>query len=290
MKNRIIKAMDSMGGFKIRVAKTTQMVEEMRKIHNTSRTATAALGRLITLASIIGADLENEQDVVTLKVKGNGPAGMLIAVSDAKGNARCTVDFPQAEVPPKSPTKLDVGSYVGSEGQLAIIMDLGLKEPFTGYADLVNGEIAEDFAHYYFQSEQIPTVIDLGVFVEPDGSVSSAGGLFIQGLPFVSDEELDQLEEIIGKLPQLSGYLKDHEPEDLLKEYFSELNPDVLDVMETEYRCNCNREKIEKALISIPKEDLKLMIQEDKGAEVICHFCNTHYHFTVEELKKLAEK
>lgn len=289
MKDYIIRATDEMGYFRFFVAKTTDLANEIRNIHESSATATSAMGRLSTMAVMMGADLKGENDQVTLKVNGNGPGGLLVAVADSKGHVRVTADRPEVDVPSNEATgKLDVASYVGREGEIAIIKDYGLKNPYSGHSEIVSGEIAEDFAAYFYFSEQTPTVVSLGVLVDRDLSVLASGGLFVQVLPDTPEEEIIKLEEMIGRLKPISELIEENmSPEDILNEYFSGLNLTILGSQDVVYKCNCSRERIEQALISVPKEDIKEILEEDGQAEVVCHFCNTKYIFDDKDLTRI---
>ncbi len=290
MTDKIIRGVDSSGSFRFAVASSTEMVDEMASIHGTSATATAALGRLLTMAAILGTDMKSDQDALTLTVKGDGPAGMLTAVADTDGRVRGYVEHPFVDLPVRPEGKLDVGGLVGKNGTLAIIRDFGLKEPYVGYSDLVSGEIAEDFANYFFTSEQTPTVVSLGVLVEVDLTCRAAGGLMIQALPGVSDEALTKLEKALENLPSITNMIDSGlTPETILSTYFSDFEVEILDEGTLKYECNCSRERIENALRGLSNVELQQMIDEDHGAEVVCHFCNSTYQFSEEDLKTLIK-
>lgn len=289
MKDYLIRAIDKDGKFRFHIVDSTEMVEESRRLHNSSTTATAAMGRLVTMATILGIDLA-EEDSITLNIKGDGPGGFLVAVSDKAGTARVSAQNPELDIPSREDGHLDVAGWVGNSGTLSVVRGFHLKEPFMGITQLVSGEIAEDFASYFFHSEQTPTVVSLGVYVETDHSVSAAGGLFIQALPGVEDADLIALENAIANLDTMTNMLRDGlKPEDILDKYFSDFEPRILDKVDVEYECNCSREKMEKALASIPDKDLEEMAEEDGGAEVVCEFCNEKYHFSADELLSLRE-
>lgn len=288
MKDYILRAIDDTKSVRIFIARTTNIVQEIRNIHKSSATGSAALGRLATMASLMGINLKSESDTVTLKTDGNGIGGKLIAVSDSHGDVRVTATNPQADCPPNEKGKLDVAKFVGTEGQIAIIRDYGLKEPYSGLSQIVSGEIAEDFANYYFYSEQTPTVISLGVLVDTDLSIKAAGGIFIQLLPDASEAIISELEQIIKVLPPISSLIDaGMTPEQILEKYFSKLNPEIISTVDVSYKCNCSREKIEQAIISIGEKDLNQIIEEDGKAQVICDFCKKEYNFTKEELEAL---
>lgn len=288
MKDYILRAIDQTKSTRIFIARTTNIVQEIRNIHKSSATASAAMGRLATMASLMGINLKSQSDTVTLKTDGNGIGGKLIAVSDYQGNVRVMATNPQADCPPNEKGKLDVAKFVGTQGQIAIIRDYGLKEPYSGLSQIVTGEIAEDFANYYFYSEQTPTVISLGVLVDTDLSIKAAGGIFIQLLPDASESTISELEEIIKVLPPISSLIDAKmTPEEILDKYFNKLKPEIISKIDVSYKCNCSREKIEQAIISIGIDDLDKIINEDGKAQVICDFCKKEYNFTKEELEEL---
>lgn len=288
--SKILRAVDKTKTFKIYIANTTDTVEEMRRIHNTSATASAALGRLTTLASILSIDLKNKKDSITLKMRGDGPAGTLMAIGYGNGTVKSYVDNPEIDVPSKGPDKLDVGAYVGKHGSVGVIRDYGLKEPYTGMSNIISGEVAEDFAYYFYTSEQTNTVLSLGVFVEEDLHVERAGGIFLQAMPGVQEEEIVKVEKILENLPQITNILKEGlSNEEILDKYFSTLEPEILDENEVIYECDCSREKVEKALSTIKREELDTMIKEDGKIEVKCHFCNSIYNFYKDDIENLGE-
>lgn len=288
MRDYVIRGIDKKGTIKFFIASTTNLVEEARRIHNTSPTATAALGRVLTAACMIGMTLKNDRDTLTLKIKGDGPIGSIVSVANSKGEVKGYVENPQTEVPRRPDGKLNVGGAVGKNGQIAVIKDLGLKEPFIGYSNLVSGEIAEDLASYYYHSEQQPTAISLGVLVDTDTSVRAAGGFMIQLLPGVSEEDIDRIESILKSIKPMSTLIDEGlTPEEILKEIFGEFQVEVLDKTFVQYKCNCSMEKVESILVSLGNDELKAIIEEDGKAEVVCHFCNTKYNFSKEDLIKL---
>lgn len=287
--DKLIRATDQKDIFRFFIAKTTDTVETLRQIHKTSPTATAALGRLSTMALLIGADLKGDRDQLTLKIKGDGPAGLMLAVSNPFGHVRATMDNPSLDVPSRGPGKLDVGALVGSKGTLAVIRDYGLKEPWSGVSDLISGEIAEDFAHYFAVSEQQPSAVSLGVLVGKDTHVASAGGLLIQPMPFAEEGEIAAMENLIADLPPISSLFdKGESPESILEKHFGSLGIKIHDSIPLGYHCNCSREKITRGLITLGQEELLDMAEVDGGAEVTCHFCNTIYQFSDMELKEMA--
>lgn len=267
---------------------TTDIVNRAEQIHGTSAVVTAALGRLLTAGSMMGNMLKGKDDSITLRVNGDGPTGSLIVVSDFNGDVRGYVQNPVVELPLNAKGKLDVGGAVGKNGLLYVLKDLGLKEPFSGSVPLVSGEIAEDITSYYALSEQIPTVCALGVLVNPDLSVKAAGGYIIQLLPAASDATIDKLEKSIMEMKSVTTMLSSGmTPEEIIKTALKEFEVEVLYTQDIEYKCNCSKERVSKALISLGKEELTELAEEKGETEINCHFCDKVYKFTSEELKKL---
>lgn len=288
MKDYLIRSIDKLGRIRVFIASTTNMVETARKIHNTSPTATAAIGRSLTAATLMSAMMKNERDTLTLQISGNGPAGRILIVAKNNGYTKGEILHPEADVPSRDDGKLDVGLLVGNEGTVTTIMDLGLKEPYVGMSKLVSGEIAEDIAHYYVYSEQQPTVVSLGVLVDKDITVRSAGGYIIQLLPGHTEEDIVLIEEALSKIKPVSTLIDEGcKPEDILKIIFKDFEMEILQKKEIEYRCDCSKGKIESVLRSLGKQAISEMIEEDHGAEVICHFCNKKYNFNESELAKI---
>ena len=266
----------------------TEIVERARVIHDTWPVATAALGRLLMAASMMGDMLKEEQGSVTLRIRGGGPLGSLTAVSDSEGNVRGYVQNPAVDVPRKAHAKLDVGAAVGCDGDLTVIKDMGMKEPYVGSVQLVGGEIAEDIAAYYAESEQIPSACALGVLIAPDQSVQAAGGYLIQLLPGADDSVISAIERGIGRVGAVSAKLDAGlSALELLKEVLSEFELEVLETSPVEYRCYCSHERVSRALISMGKTELTDLIEEQGGAELTCQFCDKVYRFTKEELENL---
>ncbi|MDO4604465.1 MAG: Hsp33 family molecular chaperone HslO [Helcococcus sp.] len=291
MKNYIIRAIDKTKSVRIFISTNTEMVQEIRNIHDSQATASAAMGRLAIIASIMAYSSLDDNQSLTIVFDGKGPAGKLRAVADDNGDVKVTVTNPKVDVPSRYPGKLDVGAYVGKNGTLAVIKDLGLKEPYTGISNIITGEIAEDLANYYFYSEQTPSIISLGVLVDTDLSIKSAGGIFVQVLPGITEEELDQLQNIANNLRPVSELINEGKsPEEILEEYFSELEPEILEKHEINYKCDCSRDRIRSGLISIGKKDLLAIIEEDKKAEVICDFCKTVYNFDEKKLREMLKE
>lgn len=288
MKDYLIRGMDKLGRIRVFIASTTNMVEEARKIHNTSPTATAALGRSLTASVLMGTMMKNEEDTLTFKISGDGTGGNILVVAKNNGYVKGEIMHPEADLPSKEDGKLDVGGLVGREGTMTIIMDLGLKEPYVGMSKLVSGEIAEDLAHYFAYSEQQPSVVSLGVLVGKDIRVKAAGGYIIQLLPGSTEEDIVLIEESLKEIKPVSTLIDEgFTPEDILNSIFKDVEMEILEKKEIEYKCDCSKEKIKNIIKSLGKEEIKSMISEDHGAEVVCHFCNTKHNFNEEELKKI---
>lgn len=268
----------------------TDIVAEIEKIHKTSAVVTAALGRLTIAASLIGNGLKGEKDSVTLRMDGGGATGCLIAVSDSHGNVKSYVSNSVVEIPLNKYGKLDVAGAVGKDGRLSVVKDLGLKEPYVGQVPIVSGEIAEDIANYFAVSEQIPTVCGLGVLVNPDLTVKAAGGYLIQLLPFADESCIDKLEANVNTLQPVTAMLDSGmSAEDIAKRVLEGLEPDLLDEFEVCYKCDCNKSRVEKALVSLGKEELEKMAEEEEKIEVCCHFCDKKYNFTRDEIIGLTK-
>lgn len=289
MKDYLVRGIDRKKSFRVFVASTTNLAEKSRRIHNTSPTASAALGRVLTAAAIMGVTMKGDRDSLTFKIKGDGPIGNIVTVANSNGEVKGYVDNPQADLPSRVDGKLDVGGIVGKNGQLTIIRDLGLKEPYIGYSNLVSGEIAEDLVHYYYLSEQQPSAINLGVLVDKDISIKAAGGYMVQILPNVEEKDIDKIEEILKNAEPISTLIdKGLTPEEILENLFGEFQIEVLEKKNIKFKCNCNRDKIEGVLLSLGKKELTDIIEEDGQAEIVCHFCNTKYNFSKEDLIKLV--
>ena len=265
-------------------------VERARAIHNCWPVASAALGRLLMAASMMGAAIKEEEGAVTLRIKGGGPLGSLTAVSDSRGNVRGYVQNPDVDVPRKAKGKLDVGAAVGADGELTVIRDLGLKEPYIGSVQLVGGEIAEDVAAYFVESEQVPTACALGVLIAPDQTVQAAGGYLIQLLPGADEAVVSAVERGVSKLGAVSARLDSGmEPLGLLREVLGEFELEVLETSPIAYRCYCTRYRVSRALISLGTDELDSLIKEQGGAELTCQFCDKVYRFGAEELRALRD-
>lgn len=289
MKDYIVRATAGEGQIRAFAATTQNLVEEARQRHNTSPVATAALGRLLTAGAMMGSMMKNDSDVLTIQIKGDGPIGGLTVTADVNGNVKGYVENPDVMLPPKN-GKLDVGGAIGI-GLLNIIKDMGLKEPYVGQTILVTSEIAEDLTYYFANSEQVPSSVGLGVLMNKDNTVRCAGGFIVQVMPFVTDEVLTKLEENIKKISSVTSMLDEGcTPEQMLEHVLEGLDVVVTDTLPAAFQCNCSHERIEKAIISIGKKDIQEMIDEGKEVEVKCHFCNTAYTFSVEELKEILKQ
>ena len=269
----------------------TALVERARQIHDAWPVATAALGRLLMAASMMGDMLKEEKGSVTLRVRGGGPLGTLTAVSDSEGNVRGYVQNPAVDVPRKAHAKLDVGAPLGSDGELTVIKDMGMKEPYVGSVQLVGGEIAEDIAAYYVESEQIPTACALGVLIAPDQSVQVAGGYLIQLMPGADEAVISAVERGIAQVGAVTAALdRGDDALELLRQVLSDFELEILETAPVEYRCYCSRERVSRALISMGRDELEKLIAEQHGAELTCQFCDRVYQFTEEELQSLLDE
>lgn len=286
---KIIRAITSDGAIVAYATDTTDIVSIAERVHKTSAVVTAALGRLMTAASLMGYVLKDDESI-TLRIKADGDIGAIIAVSDGSANVRGYVENPIVELPLNKYGKLDVSGAVGKDGYLSVIKDLGLKDPYIGQIPLVSGEIAEDIASYFATSEQIPTVCALGVLVNPNLTVKRAGGFIIQLLPGADDETINKLEDNINKLEPITTLLDSGmTPLDICKKALLGFEVELLDEATTTYKCNCSREKVEKALFSLGENELKDMAKETKPIEVKCHFCNKNYRFSSKELYEMIK-
>ena len=287
--SNLIRGISENGGVVFCGVDSTEIVRTAEKLHTTSATCSAALGRLLTGATLMGSMLKDDRDRITLRVAGGGPAGVLIACTDGTGNVKGCIDNPLVELPAKANGHLDVGTAVGKDGVLTVIRDNRLqKEPTVGQVPLVSGEIAEDLTSYYAYSEQVPTVMALGVLVDKDLSILCAGGFMVQLLPGATDAEITQLEQNIAAMPSVTELLREGKtPEDMMNLALAGFNPNVLDEREVQYKCDCSEERTEEMLLSLGRKELEKLRDEDPDCEVVCHFCHTKYHF---DLNKLVEK
>ena len=288
MEDKIIKALAHNGKISITCANTTKLVEEARKIHDLSPVATAAFGRLLTIASIMGNEMKNQKDKLTVQVKGNGPIGTMLVTANNIPQVKGYVGDAHVDLPLNEFGKLDVGEAVGHEGYINVIKDIGLKEPYIGVSPLVSGEIAEDFANYFVNSEQRQAAVALGVLVDRNG-VKSAGGYLITPMPDATEEEISKVEQAIFNAGAMSKMLDENlSLEDIAKKVTGDENIEILeDNITPEYKCDCSKEHMKDALISIGKKDLEEILKEDGKAELMCHFCNKKYTFTKEELEEI---
>lgn len=271
-------------------ATTKELVETARKAHNTSPVVTAALGRLLTAGTMMGSMLKGEKDLLTLQIQGSGPVKGLTVTADSSARVKGYAIVPDVYLPANEKGKLDVGGAVGI-GILNVIKDLGLKEPYVGQTVLQTGEIGDDLTYYFATSEQIPSSVGLGVLMNKDNTVNCAGGFIVQLMPFAEEETVQRLEQNLSKITSVTEILKEGKtPEELLGILLDGLDMEILDIIPTEFYCNCDKKRIEKALISIGAKDMQEMIEEGKDIEVNCHFCNKNYTFSVEELKQLLKQ
>lgn len=287
--SELVRMISTDGTLTVIAVDSTDIINRMEKIHMTSAVTSAALGRLLTAASMMGAVLKGKDHSITLRLNGNGPAGSLIAVSDSEGNVRGYVANPVVEIPLNNKGKLDVAGAVGTDGTLTVMKDLGMKEPYIGQIPIISGEIAEDITSYFATSEQLPSVCALGVLVNPDLSIQAAGGFIIQLLPTALDDTIDKVEECIKGIPSVTQMLTSGmTPEDICRSVLKTFDLEILDTAKPEYKCNCSRERVTKALLTMGKEELVDMAN-DPFTEVDCHFCEKKYRFTSAEIRKLAE-
>lgn len=270
-------------------ATTKNLVESARVHHNTRPVATAALGRTLTAGAIMGSMMKNDTDMLTLQIRGDGPIEGITVTADSHANVKGYVGNPDVMLPPKN-GKLDVGGAVGI-GLLQVIKDMGLKEPYVGQTILVSSEIAEDLTYYFASSEQVPSSVGLGVLMNKDNTVRCAGGFIIQLMPFATEETISQLEENLKDVTSVTDFLdKGYTPEQMLEKLIGHLDLEITDTIPTQFYCNCSKERVEQAVASIGKKDIQEMIDEGKDIEVKCHFCNTAYNYTVEDLKNILKR
>ena len=289
MTDYIIRATAAEGQIRAFAATTRDLVEYARSAHNTRPVATAALGRLLPAGAMLGIMMKGEKDLLTLKIEGDGPIGGLTVTADSRGNVKGYAFHPEVMLPPNAKGKLDVGGALGI-GVLSVIKDIGLKDPYVGQTILVTSEIAEDLTYYFATSEQTPSSVALGVLMERDNTVKQAGGFILQMMPGASEEVISALEKRLGEITSITALLDaGNTPEMILEHILGDFGLEILDKLPTAFSCNCSEERIEKALISVGKQELQSMIEDGKTIEVNCHFCNKHYPVTVERLKELLE-
>lgn len=290
MNDYMIRATAADGQIRAFAATTKEMVETAKNAHNTSSIATAALGRLMTAAAMMGSDLKGEGELLTLRIEGDGPIGGLLVTADGKGDVKGYAFNPDVMLPPNAQGKLDVGGSLGL-GVLSVIKDIGLKEPYVGQTQLITGEIAEDLTYYFATSEQVPSSVALGVLMNKDNTVRQAGGFIIQLLPGASDEIIDRLEAKLSGISSITSLLDAGKtPEEILTDILGEFGLEILKKMPVQFHCDCERSRVEKAIISIGRKEIQDMIDEGKEIEVNCQFCNKHYKFSVDELGEMLKK
>ena len=290
MADYIVRATAAGAAIRAFAITSRDLVETARQDHNTSPIMTAALGRLLSGGAMMGIMMKGDKDVLTLQIKCSGPIGGLTVTSDSKGRVKGYVGNPDVIIPANANGKLDVSGAVGN-GFLQVIKDMGLKEPYVGQVGLQTGEIAEDLTYYFAASEQVPSAVGLGVLMNKDNTVRQAGGFIVQVMPFAEEATIAKLEENVQKIQSVTTLLEQgHTPESLLEQVLEGFDIEINDRIPTEFYCNCSKERVEKALISIGRKDLNEMIQEGKSIELNCHFCNTNYEFSVEELKEILRK
>ncbi|MEZ3503763.1 MAG: Hsp33 family molecular chaperone HslO [Lachnospiraceae bacterium] len=290
MKDYIVRATAADGQIRAFAITSRNIVETARQAHNTSPVATAALGRLLTAGAMMGAMMKGAEDILTLQIKCSGPIGGLTVTANSHADVKGFAENPGVMLPPNAKGKLDVGGALGL-GILSVIKDMGMKEPYIGQTELKTGEIAEDLTYYFANSEQTPSSVGLGVLMERNNTVKQAGGFIIQLMPFAEDAVIDKLEKKLTMMESVTSCLdRGISPEQMLKELLGELELKILDETDTRFFCGCSKERVEKAIAGIGRKDLNEMIQEGKPVEIKCHFCNTAYEFTTEDLKTIIKR
>lgn len=291
MKSQVMRVSAASNTIRAFIANTSSMVNKAQGYHRASPVAIAALGRSLTATSIMGLMSKSEKEKITITIDGKGPLGQIVTVGDAQGNVKGYLSHPNVESTNLYPGKLDVGRAVGTNGSLTVIRDLGLREPYIGSSPLVTGEIAEDLAAYFTLSEQQASAVALGVLVDTDYSIRAAGGYIIQVMPGIEEEVLAQLEDKLKGLEAISSIIeRTPELEEILNHILGDFQPKILQYYDVDFICDCNEERLERALISIGEKDLREIIEEDKGAELVCHFCNKKYYFDEAHLRRLLEE
>lgn len=288
MSDYIVRAIAAGGQIRAFAATTKDTVEKARQLHNTSPIATVALGRLLTGGVMMGVTMKNDSDILTVQIKGNGPIGAMTVTADPKGNVKGFVANPEVMLPLKD-GRLDIAGAVGI-GVLSVIKDIGLKEPYVGDTILITSEIADDLTYYYATSEQIPSSVGLGVLMDKDNTVEQAGGFIIQLMPDATEEVIDKLEKRIKEIKSVTHMLENGmTPEKILEYILGGMELEILDTIPTQFYCNCSKERVSKAVMSIGVKDLNEMVDDNKPIEVNCHFCNSHYTFSPQELGQMLE-
>ena len=290
MKDYIVRATAAHGQIRAFAVTSRDTVEKARAAHNTSPVVTVALGRLLSAASMMGIMMKGDDDLLTIKIESNGPVEGLTVTADSKGRVKGYAFNPNVIIPNNSKGQLDVASALGL-GVMSVIKDIGLKEPYVGQTILVTSEIADDITYYFATSEQVPSSVGLGVLMNKDNTVEQAGGFIIQLMPDASEDIIDKLEKRIGEIKSVTEMLENGmTPENILEHILGDMDLDVLETIPTEFYCNCSKERVEKAVISVGKKEIQDMIDEGKDIEVKCHFCNTAYKYTVDELKDILKR
>lgn len=289
MSDHILRATDKDNHIRILAAETKELVQEARDHHNTSPVATAALGRLLTGGSMMSYMMKGEKDILTLQIKGDGPIGTVLVTADSSANVKGYVGQNLVDIPLKSNGKLDVSGAVG-KGTLTVIRDMGLKDPYNGTIELISGEVADDLTYYFASSEQTPSVVALGVLVDTDYSVKQSGGFILQLLPGCPEAKIKQIEENLKVLPSVTNMLDNNLGADgIIAMVMKGLDPVIHEKIPTAYKCDCTRDKVERALITIGKKELQSLIDEGEAVDMSCHFCSKHYRFSLEEMNNILK-
>ncbi len=287
----VVRATAGQGSVRAFAARTTELVSKAAGIHGLYPVASAALGRVLTAAGMMAVDMKGSDNVLSIIVKGSGPLGSVVSVAKSNGTMKGYVDHPKVDLPLNQLGKLDVGNAIGPDGKLTVIKDLGLKEPYVGQTDLVSGEIGEDMANYFWVSEQQPSVVAVGVLVNPDLSIKAAGGYIIQPLPDANEEIIANLEIKLRELPAISSLIDEGKsPEEVLELLLGEYELKLLDKTPLKFECDCNRERLERVVLGLGKMELQEIIETEGEAELVCHYCNTKYDFNKEQLSALLEQ
>lgn len=292
MTDYLVKALAFNGEIRAMAVRTTDTIREAQERHDTWRAATAALGRTMTGSLLLGAMHKNDEKL-TIKIQGDGPVGAIVVDADSKGNVKGYVQNPEVNLPPNALGKIDVRGAVGVNGTLSVVKDLGLKEPITGQVPIVSGEIAEDFTYYLANSEQVPSAVGLSVLVDntDDDCVKAAGGFVIQVMPGASEETIVEIEKRLADIPQVSSLLDQGEtPEKILSRLLGEENVEILETMPVQFHCDCSKDRFASAIVTLGEAELTQMIEEDEGAEAVCHFCGEKYQFSADELTVLRDE
>ena len=291
MKDQLVKAFVLDGRVRIYIDRTTDMVQEARDSFDLHPTACAALGRVLSIASIMGSMLKSDQEMLTISINGHGPIGSIIVDAYANGNVRGFVSNPHVEDVYKGPGKLDVGAVVGKDGTMTVTKDLHMAENWTGTIELQSGEIGEDFAYYFTMSEQTPSAVSVGVKIGTDGNVESAGAMLLQMMPDATDEDIRICEHVLSGLKPMSTLMQEYDDsslDQLVKDMFEDAQ--ILETRDIQFHCGCDREKTEKVLMTLPKKDIEELMGQDEGINITCNFCNNEYHFDKDDLQKILDK